>query len=337
VDRVPHEEDTHLYDLRLVAGTGARQEFWAGDGERFYLVSPEYPILDEAGAAATTVVAVMEGLLRSGGPDHAGWPARIVDQVDRFGPGIFHEALTRALATTPSFGAPAPPGRLHDRIDRLYHDLAGAGAETAAVVASLFDGLLAASGQWLSSVVAVGWRTSLLLGGDVIAVTVFDIALTPGTPLAAGTDLRLDVTVTGRTSTAGTSMWDRRGRANTRFHHYFDQIVHLDAAADDRPTGLSFAVSADGATLPALWAAVPDALGSAPHALRSAPLADASRTEVGTIRFDTRRLGREAASRELAESGRWTEATAEAYANALGTAMAEPILSMLSPAHSPPA
>ncbi|WP_284746727.1 hypothetical protein [Amycolatopsis sp. RTGN1] len=334
IDPVTHE-DTHLYDLRLVPGSGARQEFWAGDGERFYLVSPEYPILDEAGPAATTVVSVMEGLLRSGGPDHAGWPAWIVDRVDRFGPGIFHEALTRALATTPSFGAPAPPGRLHDRIDRLYHELAGAGTETAAVVASLFDGLLSASGQWLSSVVAVGWRTSLLLGGDVLALTVFDIALTPGNPLEAGADLRLDVTATGRGSAAGTSMWDRRGRANTRFHHYFDQIVHLDATAEDRPTGLSCSVSTDGATLPALSAEVPDALGDAPHALRSAPLADSSGAVVGTIRFDTRRLGREAASRELAESGRWTEATAEAYANALGAAMVEPILAMLAPA--PPA
>lgn len=325
-------EDTRLYDLRLVTASGARQEFWAGDGERFFLVAPEYPILDEAGAAATTVVAVMEGLLQSGGPDHTGWPPWIIDRINRFGPGIFHDALTKALATTPSFGAPAPPARLHDRIDRLYRELAGASAETASVVAGVFDGLLSASGQWLSSLVAVGWRSSLLLGGDVTAVTVFDIALTPDNPLPAGAQLRLDVTATGRASTAGTTMWDRRGRANTRFHHYFDQLVHLKATAEDPPTGLSFTVTTDGAQLPALTAEVPDALPAAPHTLRSAPLAGTSGRQVGTIRFDTRTMGHEAASQELAESGRWTEATAEAYANALGVAMAEPILSMLSQA-----
>ncbi len=329
VERVPCE-DAVLYDLRLTTASGERQEFWAGDGEHFYLVAPEYPILDEAGAAATTVVAVMEGLLHR--DDHPGWPSWIIDRINRFGPGIFHDALTKALATTPSFGAPQPSGRLADRIDRLYRELAGRNAETAAVVASMFDGLLSASGQWLSSLVAVGWRTALLLGGDITAVTVFDIALTPANPLPAGADLRLDVTVAGRSATAGTTMWDGRGRANTRFHHYFDQVVHVNAAAEDRPSGLSFTVSVDGARLPALTAEAPDALGGPAHALRSVPLADASGREVGTIRFDTRSMGHEAAHQELAESGRWTEATAEVYANALGVAMAEPIFSMLTQA-----
>ncbi|MGW4062633.1 hypothetical protein ACWEGE_30430 [Amycolatopsis sp. NPDC004747] len=317
VDCVPCE-DTSLYDLRLATASGARQEFWAGDGERFYLVAPEYPILDEAGPAAATVVAVMEGLLRS---DRAGWPPWTIDRLARFGPGIFHDALTRALATTPSFGAPPPPGGLHDRIDRLYGELAGASEETASIVAAVFDGLLSATGQWLSSLVALGWRASLLLGGEVAAVTVFDIALAPGNPLPPGADLRLEVTA----STAETVMWNRRGRANTRFHHYFDQLIHLKTTADD----LSFAVTVEGAALPALTAGVPEALGSAMHTLRSAPLVDASGREVGTIRFDTRRLGHEAASQELAESGCWTEPAAEAYANALGAAMVAPIVSML--------
>src|SRR5204863_6637955 len=138
------------------------------DGKKFYLVSPEYPVLDEAGAAATTVVAILEGLVASGGPDRSGWPAWIIDVVNQDGPGIFHEALAQALATTPSYGAPRPTVSVYERIDRLYHGLSGVKPETTSVLASLFDGLLAALGQWLSSLVALGWRTSMLLGGEVV-------------------------------------------------------------------------------------------------------------------------------------------------------------------------
>jgi len=323
------EDDTYLYDVRLAAGSGTRQEFWAGDGDRFYLVAPEYPAMEEAGPAAATVVAVMAGLLASTGPDKAGWPAWIIDRVTEIGAGIFHDALMEALATTPSFGAPEPPGPVHDRIDRLYDELSGATAETASVVASLFDGLLAAAGQWLASVVALGWRTSSLLGGEVIAVTVFDAALTPDSPVRAEAAVRLDVTVTGRGSTAGTCMWDRRGRANTPFHRYFDQIVHLDAAGSDQPVDLSFTVTADNATTPLLSAEIPGAVSDTAQALQSAPLRDPFGTVVGVIRFDTRRLGRDIAAQELGVSGLWTEDAAQAYANALGVAMIEPILSRL--------
>ncbi|MBV9822339.1 MAG: hypothetical protein JO144_08855, partial [Actinobacteria bacterium] len=57
----PTGADTYLYDLRLETRTGRRQDFWAGDGETFYLVSPEYPVLDQAGASLITAVALMEG------------------------------------------------------------------------------------------------------------------------------------------------------------------------------------------------------------------------------------------------------------------------------------
>ena len=322
-------DDTSLYDLRLLTSSGTRQEFWAGQGDTFYLVSPEYPLLDQAGAAATAVVAVMEGLFKAGGPDEWGWPSWIIDAVNQFGAGVFHGALMEALASTPSFGAPMPPGPIYDRIDRLYRGLDTATAETAAVVASLFDGLVSAVGQWLASIVTLGWRTSMLLGGDVLAVTVFDIVLTPTNPIPADTLVQLDVTVKGRTLSDVTCMWDRRGRGNTRFHHYFDQLVHLDMAGEDRPDGLSFAVSIHGAPIPTLFAEAPGAVGESSHRLQSAVLRDSSGTVVGTIRFDTRRLGRDAASQELAHSGLWTEDAANAYANALGAAMVEPILSKL--------
>lgn len=322
-------DDPSLYDLRLVISSGARQEFWAGQGDTFYLVSPEYPILDQAGAAATAVVAIMEGLFEAGGPDKLGWPSWIIDAVNQFGAGVFHGALMEALASTPSFGAPMPTDPIYDRIDRLYHGLGTATAETAAVVASLFDGLMSAVGQWLASIVTLGWRTSMLLGGDVLAVTVFDIVLTPTNPIPADTLVQLDVTVKGRTLSDVTCMWDRRGRGNTRFHHYFDQLVHLDMAGEDRPDGLSFAVSIHGAPIPTLFAEAARAVGESSHRLQSAVLRDSSGTVVGTIRFDTRRLGLDAASQELAHSGLWTEDAANAYANALGAAMVEPILSKL--------
>jgi hypothetical protein len=329
IEEVTGSDDTYLYDLRLVTSSGTRQEFWAGQGGTFYLVSPEYPILDQAGAAATAVVAVMEGLFKAGGPDERGWPSWIIDAVNQFGAGVFHGALMEALASTPSFDAPMPPGPIYERIDRLYRGLDTATAETAAVVASLFDGLMSAVGQWLASIVTLGWRMSMLLGGNVLAVTVFDIVLTPTNPIPADTLVQLDVTVKGRTLSDVTCMWDRRGRGNTRFHHYFDQLVHLDMAGEDRPDGLSFAVSIHGAPIPTLFAEAPGAVGESSHRLQSAVLRDSTGTVVGTIRFDTRRLGRDAASQELAHSGLWTEDAANAYANALGAAMVEPILSKL--------
>jgi hypothetical protein len=124
-------------------------------------------------------------------------------------------------------------------------------------------------------------------------------------------------------------MWDRRGRGNTRFHHYFDQLIHLDMAGEDRPTDVSFAAIIHGAPIPTLFAEMPGAVGESSHRLQSAVLRDSDGTVVGTIRFDTRRLGRDAASQELAYSGLWTEDAANAYANALGAAMVEPILSKL--------
>jgi hypothetical protein len=325
----PTDDDACLYDVRLAAEPGSRAEFWAGSGDRFYLVSPEYPVLEDAGPAAATVVAVMAGLLAAAGPDETGWPGWIVDRVGEIGAGIFHDALTQALATTPSFGAPEPPGPVPERIDRLYRELGGAPAETASVVASLFDGLLATTGQWLASVVALGWRTCLLPGGEIVAVTVFDLALTPDSPVRAEAEIRLDIAVTGRSSTTGTCLWDRRGRANTPFHRYFDQIFHLDAAGSDQPVDLTFTVTADGAATPALSAQAPGAVRDATQALQSVPVRDAFGTTVGVLRFDTRRLGRDTAAQELAVSGLWTDEAAQAYADALGVAMVEPILSGL--------
>ncbi|HET9874125.1 MAG TPA: hypothetical protein VFP89_16205 [Propionibacteriaceae bacterium] len=319
-------EDSHLYDLRLTTTSGARQEFWVGGGTTFYLVSAEYPVLDEAGAAATTVVALMEGLLGSNGPEGAGWPEWVIDVVNQFGPGVFHNAMMEALAVTPSFGAPSPPDSIYNRIDRLYRGLDSASKETAAVVASLFDGLLASIGQWLSSLVALGWRTSVLLGGDVLAVTVFDIALTPANPLPADAPVQLGVEIAGRAGADDTHLWDRRGRENTRFHHYFDQIVHLDLAGGEVPTELRFALRVQEAAIPSLFASVPGAGGDSTHRLQSAVLHDAAGAVVGEIRFDSRRLGRDRAALELADSGLWTGASADAYANALGVAMVEPIL-----------
>lgn len=326
VEVAPSSDDTYLYDLRLVTHSGDRQEFWAGQDDIFYLASPEYPIIEQAGAAALAIVAMMEGLLTSGGPEGQGWPLWIVEIMNQYGAGIFQHALMQSLATTPSFGAPEPPGPLYERIERLYRGLDSATIETAAAVASLFDGLLAVAGQWLASLVDLGWRTSMLLGGDVLSVTVFDIALTPTNPIPIDTLVELEVTVTGRTRAEHTYMWNRSGRSNTRFHHYFDQLVHLDMAGDDRPTDLTFTVKIHGAPIPTLFAIVPAPGDETQHRLQSAMLQDAAGTAVGTIRFDLRRLGRDAAAQELADSGLWTEAAASAYANALGSAMVAPVL-----------
>lgn len=101
---------------------------------------------------------------------------------------------------------------------------------------------------------------------------------------------------------------------------------HLDMDAPDRPRDLAFAASVDRAPLALLYAERPDAVGEAGHVPRSAVLRDASGAEVGQVRFDVRRIGRDAAAEELANSGLWTEAAAAAYANALGGAMVEPLL-----------
>jgi hypothetical protein len=124
-------------------------------------------------------------------------------------------------------------------------------------------------------------------------------------------------------------MWDLRGRPNTRFHRIFDQLVHVDLSTEDRAADLAFAATIHGSSIPALYAQVPDAFADSAHATRSAVLRDAPGTAVGEIRFDTRRLGRAAASAELASSGLWTGQTAADYANALGVAMVGPTLSKL--------
>lgn len=325
----PEPGDDHLYDVHLDPGDGGRQEYWAGRDGTFYLVSPEYPVISQAGPAAVTVVALMEGLLASDGPDGTGWPIWLADMVGRFGTGIFLGALTEALASTPSFGAPQPWEPLDARIERLYESLSGADQETAGVVASLFDGLLAALGQWLSSQVSLGWRTFTELGGDVLAVTVFDLALVPGNPLPADAVVRLDVTLNGRSTSESTGMWDLRGRPNTPFHRVFDQIVHVDLAAEDRLSNIAFAATIDGSSVPSICALAPTNVSESTHTFRSALLRGASGDAVGEIRFDARRLGQAAASQELANSGLWTDETAAAYANALGGAMVWPVLSQL--------
>lgn len=318
--------DTYLYDVHLEPGDGGRQEFWAGRDQTFYLVSPEYPIIAQTGPAVNTIVALMEGLLGSAGPAGDGWPAWVTRAIDQFGAGLFRGALTEALAYVPSFGALPPTGSLDARIDRLYARLAGATPEAGAVVASLFDGLLTSVGQWLSSVVALGWRTSTELGGDVLAVTVFDLALAPDNPLPSDAALRLGLSAVGHASTDSTIMWEANGRSNTRFHRWFDQMVHVDLGAEERTTSIEFAITIEGSTIPALVACSSGAVGEAAHALQSAVLRDAAGAAVGEIRFDTRRIGRAAASDELASSGLWTEVAAQAYADALGTAMVAPVL-----------
>ena len=335
VEQVPATEaDTYLFDVRLATGSGASQEFWVGDGETFYLVAPEYPVLDTAGAATATVVAILEGLLGSGGPDGAGWPTSIIDQIYRFGPAIFHSALIHALATTPAFDAPKPPAPLAERIDRLYQAFGSAPAETASVAATLFDGLLASVGQWMTSIVAMGWRSPAVPDGEIASVSVFDIVSTPDSPLGADDLIRMDVSLTGGPAAARTTLWDRRGRDNTRFHRYFDQIVHMDLAGTRGHSGLTFAVTLDGARIPTLFAEAPAALGAAGHALESAQLRDPSGALVGTIRFDTRRVSRSAAAAELVAGSDWNEDAAHAYANALGVAMVEPIAMGLQPAET---
>ena len=335
VEQVPATEaDTYLFDVRLATGSGASQEFWVGDGETFYLVAPEYPVLDTAGAATATVVAILEGLLGSGGPDGAGWPTSIIDQIYRFGPAIFHSALIHALATTPAFDAPKPPAPLAERIDRLYQAFGSAPAETASVAATLFDGLLASVGQWMTSIVAMGWRSPAVPDGEIASVSVFDIVSTPDSPLGADDLIRMDVSLTGGPAAAKTTLWDRRGRDNTRFHRYFDQIVHMDLAGSRAHSGLTFAITLDGARIPTLFAEAPAALGAAGHALESAQLRDPSGALVGTIRFDTRRVSRSAAAAELVAGSDWNEDAAHAYANALGVAMVEPIAMGLQPAET---
>lgn len=68
--------------------------------------------------------------------------------------------------------------------------------------------------------------------------------------------------------------------------------------------------------------------GAAPT-FQSTVLRDGRGAVAGTVRFDLRRLGRDAASLELGESGLWTEAAADRYAQALGVAMVAPVLSTL--------
>ena len=336
LERVPPTPaDEVLYDLRFAPGS-ADQEFWVGDGEHFYLVAPEYPRLERAGAAAVAVVAIMEGLLGSTGPGGDGWSPWVIEVLESSGPGIFTGALAEALAVTPSFGAPSPSQPLDSRIDRLYAALGTGDPETAAVAAALFDGLLAAVGQWFASLVALGWRSGMHLGGDLVAVTVFDLALAAPNPVPADAELRLTVAVAGRDAAECAHLFDRRGRDNTRFQHYFDQLIHLDPADGSWTGEVSFAVSTGDVALPVLTSAGVSLTGGVgvsageAHQLSSVVLRDDGGAVRGALRFDSRRLGRDAAAAELSLSGLWTEQAADAYANALGSAMVLPILTRIA-------
>ncbi|SHG54718.1 hypothetical protein SAMN05443575_2222 [Jatrophihabitans endophyticus] len=319
----PIPADEHLLDLHLAPSDGSRQEFWVGDGTTFHLACPEFPVLDSAGASAYSVVALMEALVASNGPDGAGWPADTVQVIQDLGVGIFGNALEHALATTPSFDAPPATGTVVERVARLYSQLEDSSPATSALVASLFDGLLSATGQWLPSLVSTGWRTSTLLGGGVLALTVFDLALLPGSLIRHDDDLRLDLTVVGRRSSESVSLWPQPGPDDTAFHRRIDRVTHIDLGADE-PTSISLRIVRNGETLPRVFADAP--LGSGEHRLRSALLRDASGNTVGEVRFDARCLGREAAAAELGSSGLWTGAAASSYAQALGTAMVAPVL-----------
>jgi hypothetical protein len=60
-------------------------------------------------------------------------------------------------------------------------------------------------------------------------ITVFDLAMTPDSPIRPSDEVRLDVTVTDRNSKTSTALWGRGDRGGTTFHRYFDQIVLLGA------------------------------------------------------------------------------------------------------------
>lgn len=321
--------DDYLYDLNLLVTTGARQEFWAGKDGRFYLVSPEFPVLAQAGAAAVAVVAALEGLIAAGGPTLSGWPVTTQELVHRFGAAIFDAGLDAALRTVPSFGSPTPVRPLFERIDKLYRDLGSVDVVGASAIAAFFDGFMSTIVTWLTASVALGWRKPAEPSGEIVVVTIFDMALAPGTPVQTASQIRMEVRAQGQSESASTMMWNRSGRANTRFHHYFDQLIHLDRAKLGATGGLTFAVVMDGASVPALSGAAPLVIGDRAHCFQSAQLFDAAGTAVGTIRFDTRLLTRRTAEDELAHSGLWTEEAALAYSNALGTAMVAPILTTL--------
>ncbi|HEY9292120.1 MAG TPA: hypothetical protein VIP98_12635, partial [Microlunatus sp.] len=268
----PSEDDTYLRDLRIVDPSGAPQRFWVGSDQRFYLVAPEFPILDQAGPAATTVVALMEGLLASDGPDGDGWPEWVITALERFGPGLFHGAISESLAATPSFGAQPPTEPLPVRIERLFRRLQPGSQPTASVVAAIFDGLLASVGQWLASLVNLGWRSCDVLGGDILAVTIFDLALTPANPLPEDASIVVTLGVSGRASSEQSRVWDRRGRPNSRFYHYLDQVLHVDRAATDPPAELSFAVGLEGVPVASMFARGSGLQDLSGHTLHSIPL-----------------------------------------------------------------
>ncbi|MEK6423462.1 MAG: hypothetical protein V4801_28070 [Burkholderia gladioli] len=325
----PKPEDSDLYDLNLVMTTTSRQEFWAGSAGQFYLVAPEFPVLAQAGTAAVAAVAALEGLIAAGGPGLARWPAAMPELIHRYGAAIFNTALETALQDVPSFGAELPQQPLLARIDALYHGLGSVSVDGANAIATMFDGFLSNIVAWLTSSIAMGWREPANHDGEIVVVTIFDIALAPGSPMQAAEHIRMEVRVNGSGTSASTSMWNRGGRQNTRFHHYFDQLVHLKRTDLGSEAKLEFAVMFDGATLPALSGSAPLVIGDALRRFQSAQLFDAAGSVVGTIRFDTRRLTRQTAEAELGRSGLWTETAAQAYANAIGARMVAPVIEAL--------
>jgi len=319
-------DEANLYDLNLVTDTGGAQSYWAGSGDSFYLVAPEFPIIDAAAQWAPAVVSLMEGLNRRGLPQarSADWLRRLTATLQTYGLAVFQGGLVAALASN----VPTPPTEpLESRVNRLFEAMAHKDLAENAGFAILFDAFLATTAPWIASSVALGWRDFSALSGDLLAVTVFDMSLSPETPLPPDRLVKLDVRFGADAPVA--EMWDRPGRANTRFHHYFDQLLHYDLLQSGGPEELLFSASVDGAPIPSLFARVPISLRDAPYGFRSAPLLDASGRLIGTLNFDYRRLSPQIAGREMAARALWTNDAATAFANGLGAAMVDRVLELL--------
>lgn len=330
VVEAPGPPGPFLYNVTLSTLSGGPHEMIVGTDGRFFVAAEEFPSLTRGAEAAPCAVALMQGLIERGLPGYRpgdmAWCDALVAHLDQYGSSMCCEALCSALKSVerPPAGGAAPEA-LPARIEALFGALDGPGRDDIlkAGFAAVFDKVLQSVGDWSASLIAMGWRDLRTESGDVLALTLFDLALSPATPLPADGSVRLviEASVPGGQQ-ARKVIWDRSGRTNTRFHHYFDQTLYFDATALTGDATVRVLACIDPSHVPALTGTTTvSALLQQPRC-HDIPMVDPRDEIVGYLSYDLRPTTRDGASSELARSADWTPQAAARYAETLGSAMA---------------
>ena len=328
----PHTSD-YVYDINVLPEDGNASEFWVGKDQIFFLSMPEFPLIANAGAATFTYLALVEGILRDGSQLFAHrnieWLREFLGVMDQYGAAICRDAAQTALNAVVSPISSENIRPVVPRLEAIYEALRTSDQVSSAAFAALLDLLLLTTGDWMQSTIALGWRNLQAPIGNILAITLSDLQMSPSSPISAQHLIKLKVSAGSIGSADSQNIWNRTREASTRFYAYFDQIVYFEVEGLGPTPEVCFAASLNNSELAALSGGIPISPGEGLHSLYSAPIRDSQGETAGFLNFDIRLLTRGAAEAELEASALWLDSLAETYADQLGKAMVAPLLSNL--------